>query len=82
MKTQIFSIFILLVFIKTLTAETKTQKANLDKATVFLSGAQLNYNHTINFSKGVTEYVFDGVSPFLNQNSIFSAAKGDFFIYQ
>jgi uncharacterized protein (TIGR02231 family) len=80
MKTQIFSIFILLVFIKNLTAETKTQKANLDKATVFLSGAQLNYNHTINFTKGVTDYVFEGVSPYLNQNSIMSNAKGDFFI--
>ena len=80
MKTQIFSIFIFLVFIKNLSAETKIIKASLDKATVFLSGAQLSYNQQINFSKGVTEYVFEGVSPFLNQNSIFSAAKGDFFI--
>jgi uncharacterized protein (TIGR02231 family) len=80
MKTQIFSIFLFLVFVKNLNAETKIIKANLDKATVFLSGAQLSYNQQINFSKGVTDYVFEGVSPYLNQNSIMSNAKGDFFI--
>ena len=46
------------------------QKLNLDKATVFISGAELTSTARINLSKGENEFVFSNVAGNINTQSI------------
>ncbi|MES2836389.1 MAG: DUF4139 domain-containing protein [Bacteroidota bacterium] len=61
-------------------ANEKTIKANLDKVTVFRQGAQLNYVEPINFVQGTQDIILEGVSPYLDQNSLQAEGKGAFVI--
>lgn len=80
MKKIVLILANIIVFVHFNYANSKNLKANVQSATVFLTGAQLFYKNEIAFSKGINEFVFEGVSPYLNQNTISTSAKGDFVI--
>ncbi len=44
--------------------------SKVTKVTVYLSGAQVTREAEVNIEKGITNIVFDGISPFLNEQSI------------
>ena len=58
----------------------KTTKASVDKATVYLSGAQLTCSSEFPALPGINQFVFEGVSPFLDQKSLQASAKGNIVI--
>ena len=55
----------------------KTAKAKVTKATVFLSGAEVTCSAAFQASPGINEFVFEGVSPTLDVNSLQSSAQGN-----
>ncbi|MEY2828384.1 MAG: hypothetical protein RIQ33_242 [Bacteroidota bacterium] len=58
----------------------KVAKVSIEKATVYLQGAQLFSKANFNLQQGYNQLVFDGVSPYLDANSIQASGKGDFTI--
>ena len=44
--------------------------SKVTKVTVYLSGAQITREAEVSIEKGITNIVFDGVSPYLNEQSI------------
>ncbi len=66
-----------LAFSASLGAQTiKTIKPKPDKAMVYLYGAELSYNETINLAVGANEIVIEGVAAELDENSISAYFKG------
>ena len=81
MRNKILIIGMCVLFFNNLFAENeKIAKANVDKATIYLQGAQLSSKATFNLQQGYNQLVFDGVSPSLDMNSIQANGKGDFTI--
>lgn len=73
--------FILTLSTNILFAETPKQiNCTPDKATVYLSGAEIYYSQSVSLPAGVTEYAFAGVSPYLDPATIITSGKGDFTI--
>ncbi|BCY28462.1 mucoidy inhibitor MuiA family protein [Flavobacterium okayamense] len=60
--------------------KTKTVESKIEKIIVFTEGAQVSRKATANFEKGKTELVFQGISPFLDKESLKVKGKGDFTI--
>ena len=58
----------------------KTEAARVTKATVFLRGAQLTCSSDFVAQPGLNQFVFEGVSPDLDQNSLQATAKGNITI--
>ncbi|UYQ91649.1 mucoidy inhibitor MuiA family protein [Chitinophaga horti] len=58
----------------------QTVTSNVDKVTVFLSGAQVTRSATTSLPAGTTTLVFQQVSPQLEQRSIQVQGQGDFTI--
>lgn len=74
MKSIFLSTAILLTAF--LNAQTsKTIKAKLQKATVYLQGAHLYYSETINLNQGINDLVFENISPFINAASLQANCK-------
>ncbi len=48
----------------------KPIKAKLQKAVVYLQGAHLYYNETVNLSAGINDIVFENISPSINATSL------------
>lgn len=63
-------------------ANEKPVKSTVHKVTVFLQGAQVYRAANINLSPGITNLVFENVSPYINAKSIQAAAKGNFIILE
>lgn len=62
-------------------AENETKlKSAVKKVTVFLNSAQVFRSSEFSVSSGLTNLIFEGVSPFLNAQSIQVSGKGDFVI--
>jgi len=59
---------------------TKTVKATVNKATVYLRGAQLHCSSDFLASPGINHFIFEGVSPNLDVNSLQASAKGNITI--
>ncbi|MES2655672.1 MAG: mucoidy inhibitor MuiA family protein [Bacteroidota bacterium] len=53
-----------------LAENTKPIKAKLQKAVVYLQGAHLYYNETVNLSVGINDIVFENISPNINATSL------------
>ncbi|MGE0637481.1 MAG: DUF4139 domain-containing protein [Bacteroidia bacterium] len=60
----------------------KPVKSTVKNVTVFLQGAQVYRNAYINLSPGVTDLVFENVSPYINAKSIQAGGKGNFIILE
>ena len=58
----------------------KTIDTKIEKATVFLNGAQINRSGKITVSPGNSEIVFKGISPYINKQSIQVKAEGNFTV--
>jgi uncharacterized protein (TIGR02231 family) len=63
-------------------ANEKPVKSTVKNVTVFLQGAQVYRNAYINLSPGVTDLVFENVSPYINPQSIQAGGKGSFIILE
>lgn len=73
--------FILAFFIATSTFASDTLSTNVNRATVFLSGAQVfRKSKTVSIPKGVGEFVISDVSPNLNPQQLQASATGSFMI--
>ena len=57
-----------------------TVDAQIDKATVFLNGAQLFHTGSVSLPAGQSDIIIQGLSASLDQNSIQGGGKGDFTI--
>ena len=57
-----------------------TVDAQIDKATVFLNGAQLFHTGSVSLPAGQSDIIIQGLSTSLDQNSIQGGGKGDFTI--
>lgn len=58
----------------------KTIDTKIDKATVFLNGAQINRSGKISINPGKAEIVFSGISPYINKQSIQVKGEGNFTV--
>jgi Domain of unknown function (DUF4139)/N-terminal domain of unknown function (DUF4140) len=58
----------------------KSIDTKIEKATVFLNGAQINRSGKIAVSPGNSEIIFKGISPYINKQSIQVKAEGNFTI--
>ncbi len=83
MKTysMILNTFIALLFTFGANAA-NTYKAKVEKATVYLNGAQLFSSHDIVLTQGVSDVIFEGVSPLLQAPSLQASGKGNFTIME
>ena len=83
MKTYSFlfqTYLFLLITIPSIAAN--TFKAKVEKATVYLNGAQLFSSHDVSLLQGVNEIIFEGVSPLLQAPSLQASGKGSFTIME
>ncbi len=81
MKKLITGIF-LTIASAVFAANEKPVKSTVKNVTVFLQGAQVYRNAYINLSPGVTDLVFENVSPYINARSIQAGGKGSFIILE
>jgi len=58
----------------------KTYKSKVEKATVYLQGAQLFHGADVSLPAGSSDVVIEGVSPSLDQQSLQASGKGNFTI--
>jgi uncharacterized protein (TIGR02231 family) len=58
----------------------KAIDTKIEKATVFLNGAQINRSGKTSVTQGVSEIVFKGISPYINKQSIQIKAEGNFTV--
>lgn len=81
MKKFFLSVLVILIAINNIQADNeKPIKSKIEKATVFLDGAQVFRTGTFSISQGVTKLVFDGVSPQIVSSSIQVNGTGNFTI--
>ena len=77
MKKSLFlSIFVAMATLSFGQSEKKI-KSTVQKAIVYQQGAQLFCSETVLLPSGTTEVIFEGVSPYLDANSLQAACKGD-----
>ncbi len=58
----------------------KTIDTKIEKATVFLNGAQINRTGNVSVNPGNSEIVFSGISPYINSQSIQVKGVGNFTV--
>ncbi len=54
----------------------KTIKPKPNKATVYLSGAEISYSESVSLAQGTNQLIIEGVSPYLDEQSISAFFKG------
>ena len=67
---KVVSMAMVLLTAMSVTAETKTVEAKLTDAVVFLNGAELQQQATLNLKKGENEVRIEGLAPQVNRNSL------------
>lgn len=77
---NIVIIFILLLAFTSNAENKKTVTPKPNKATVYLNGAELMYNIPLYLGVGDHEIIIEGVSPYLDENSISAYMKGAFVL--
>jgi uncharacterized protein (TIGR02231 family) len=60
----------------------RTYASRVKRATVYLQGAQLYYSEDVSLPAGTSELVFEGISPQLDQSTLFSSGRGNFMILE
>ena len=63
-------------------ATEKTVKSSVKKVNIFTQAAQVFRSSTSTLQPGVTELVFNGISPFINPSSLQAGGKGDFVVME
>jgi uncharacterized protein (TIGR02231 family) len=58
----------------------KVIKSKISNVTVFMQGAQIHRTGSSSIPKGTSTIIFEGVSPYINQQSIKASGKGSFTI--
>ena len=58
----------------------KELKSSVKEVTIFTNGAQIIRTANINIQAGVSEMVFEGISPYTNISTIQTSGKGNFII--
>ncbi|MEI6695291.1 MAG: DUF4139 domain-containing protein [Bacteroidota bacterium] len=58
----------------------KVLKSSVKEVSLFTNGAQIVRTATVNIQPGVSELVFEGISPYTNISSIQPSGKGNFII--
>lgn len=58
----------------------KKIETKIEKATVFLNGAQINRSGKITVMPGTSEIIFSGISPYINSQSIQVKGEGNFTV--
>lgn len=80
-RKVVFTLSLIMVFAIYAGAEEITKvKSQISDVTVFLQGAQITRTAKVNVSAGISEFVFEGVSPYLNTTSIKAGGEGNFII--
>ncbi len=83
MKTYSVILNTFLLIALTINAKSaNTFKAKVEKATVYLNGAQLFSSHDVVLAQGVNDIIFEGVSPLLQAPSLQASCKGSFTIME
>jgi len=83
MKTYSVILNTFLLIALTINAKSaNTFKAKVEKATVYLNGAQLFSSHDVVLAQGVNDIIFEGVSPLLQAPSLQASGKGSFTIME
>lgn len=59
----------------TIFAQQKPIKAKLQRVTVYLQGAHLFYNESVNLNQGINDLVFENISPSMNPTSLQANCK-------
>ncbi len=78
---RIIALIMLLCLTQTLfTQTTKTIKPKPNKATVYLTGAEIGYLETLTLPAGSNEIIIEGVSPYVDENTISAFFKGGLVI--
>ncbi|MFT7592053.1 MAG: hypothetical protein ACI9UJ_001982 [bacterium] len=79
-----FTIFLTLIFTSFLQSQAdgteKQIKSKITNVTVFMQGAQIQRAGSTVIPKGTSTIIFEGVSPYINQQSIKASGKGKFTI--
>jgi len=76
-----YSLGFLLIISFNLNAQfTKNLQTTVKDVTLFTSGAQVTRVANLNLQAGISELVFEGISPNINAGSIQSSGKGNFII--
>jgi hypothetical protein len=71
-----------ILLVQSIQAQTpqKNIDTKIEKATVFLSGAQINRSGKVTVTPGNSEIIFKGISPYINKQSIQVKGEGDFTV--
>jgi uncharacterized protein (TIGR02231 family) len=80
MKKFGFILLLLALHITVIAQNQKVVKSSIKEVCVFTSGAQILRSANINLQAGVSEMVFEGISPYANLSSIQATGKGNFII--
>lgn len=85
MKTQLSKLLLTLIciIVSQITyaqISQKTIETKIEKATIFLNGAQINRSGKVTVSHGNTEIIFSGISPYINNQSIQVKGEGKFTV--
>ncbi len=80
MKKILLTQLIILCVITLFAQSQKDLKSSVKDVTIFTTGAQVTRAANVSLQPGVSELVFNGVSPYLNVSSIQASGKGNFII--
>ncbi len=78
---KLITLFLTFAFSASLSSQTvKTIKPKPSKATVYLSGAEITYSESLYLVAGTYEIIIEGVSPYVDENTISAYFKGGLVI--
>jgi hypothetical protein len=82
MKSKLSLLIIAVIISQIISAQSvqKTIYTKIEKATVFLNGAQINRTGKVSVNPGNNEIVFSGISPYVNSQSIQVKGDGNFTV--
>jgi len=81
MVRKILPAIILLLSFNILFANSEKEiKTELEKLTLFFSGAELTHSSNVKLDRGITDLVFEGLADRIDPNTIQVSAKGDLII--
>lgn len=80
MNRTITTILMLLIAFHVQAQKQITATADIDKATIFLNGAQLFHSARVNLPAGPSEVIIQGISSMLDANSVQGGGGGNFTI--
>lgn len=78
-KFVLFLVFFCLIIVSN-AQFSKSINSSIKDVTLFTSGAQVNRVANVNLQAGITEIIFEGISPNINSGSIQSSGRGNFII--